>query len=85
MTTEPSGQRSRPEEELRRLDVHSGDILILRGPGDTETMHLVAQDVRRALYARNIDNVTILVLAPNTELSTLDPTAMAAAGWVKEQ
>lgn len=67
--------------DLDRLNVRSNDILLLRGDGDVETMHRVAQDVRRALYARNLDNVTILILAAGTELSTLDPAAMAEAGW----
>lgn len=73
------------ESSLDLLDVHNGSILILRGPGDTEAMHRVAQDVRRALYSHNLDDVTILVLAPNTELSTLDDAGMAEAGWVRAE
>lgn len=69
--------------DIDRLDVRSNDILTLRGDGDVEAMHLLAQDVRRALYARGLDNVTILILAAGTDLSTLDPGAMADAGWAR--
>lgn len=69
--------------ELDRLDVHSGDVLILRGTEGMEGMHRLAQDVRRALYARNLDDVLILVLAPDTELAAVDEGAMAEAGWVR--
>jgi hypothetical protein len=71
-------------DQIDRLNVRSGDVLILRGTTDVEAMHGTAQDLRRALYARNLDDVTILVLAPDTQLDVLDEATMATAGWVKK-
>lgn len=72
------------EDELTKLNVRSGDVLVLRGTSDVEAMHQTAQVLRRALYARNLDDVTILVMAPGTGLERLDETDMLAVGWVKQ-
>lgn len=65
------------------LDVHSGSVIVLRSGEDAETATRFAQQLRKVLYARNIDEVTILVTSDATQLEALDEEMMRSAGWVK--
>lgn len=73
---------------IETLDVQSNSILVLRAESgsqyDVELAARFAQSLRKVLYARNLDDVTILVTAGDTSLEVLDEQAMAAAGWVRQ-
>ena len=69
--------------ELSTLNVTSGSVVILRGEGDAEKMHGLAQQLQRTLYARGIDGVLILILDPATTLEALTDEDMLGAGWVR--
>lgn len=73
------------EGALATLEVRSGSLLALRTGDSAETAARFAQSLRKVLYARNIDDVTILVLADSTSLESLDDEQMKHAGWVRAQ
>jgi hypothetical protein len=69
------------EAELTNLDVRTGSVLVLRG--NPSGLRDLADRIRGALYARNIDDVTIFVLAAEASLEVLGDADMLAAGWVR--
>jgi hypothetical protein len=73
--------------EPERLNISNGDILVLRPEGNggeaVEACVRSAEQLRRVLYARNIDDVTILILPRGADLDTLAESDMLAAGWVR--
>jgi len=65
--------------DLSVLDVHPGDVLVVRGDaGKTDLC-----DLRDSLRAMGKAPVLILRLAPEEDLELLDEGMMRLAGWVR--
>jgi len=65
--------------DLSVLDVHPGDVLVVRGDmGNTDLCSL-----RDSLRAMGKAPVLILRLAPEEDLELLDEGLMRLAGWVR--
>lgn len=61
------------------LDVHPGDVLVVRGDAGEADLH----DLRDSLRAMGKAPVLILRLAPEEDLELLDEGLMRLAGWVR--
>ena len=66
--------------ELSVLDVHPGEVLVVRG-GNADKTDLF--ELRDSLRAMGKAPVLILRLAPEEDLELLDEGLMRLAGWVR--
>lgn len=74
--------------EVDKLRIKNGDVVILRTDKPVLTSDGYeerAKLIRNHLYAQGIEDVLILVLAPSTDLSTLNEAEMKRHGWVREE
>ena len=73
--------------EVDKLRIKDGDIVVIRMPKSMLTQdgyEESAKLIRNHLYAQGIEDVLIMVLAPDTALSLLDEAEMKHYGWVRE-
>lgn len=70
------------EEELTKLDLHNGDVLVFRADTRYVTdINAMAMGIQERLNAKGVDNVLMLILSEGTSLETLDENQMLAYGW----
>ena len=78
----PAAHRNTEEQLLgafRRLEIHDGDVLLLRGEYD----HTTLDELARAVRDSGNRNVTIWILAEGQTVETMDENQMREAGWVR--
>lgn len=68
--------------ELEKLDLHDGEILVLRiGTPQEEWPEDV---IGQFLVDNNLANVLVIYLPPGGDLEVLTEEQMAAAGWIRK-
>ena len=73
--------------EVDKLRIKDGDIVVIRMARPVITQDGAEESaklVRNHLYAQGIEDVLIMVLAPDTDIAALDEAEMKRYGWVRE-
>lgn len=67
------------ENELTRLDVKNGDVLVLRGEFQAEQV----QGILGVLARREVKEVTVIILSKDQGIEAIGSDNMREMGWVR--
>ncbi|WP_269582020.1 hypothetical protein [Roseibium sp. Sym1] len=74
-------------DDVKRLPVKNGDIVLIRLPYEptTEAVSKINNEIRKPLHSQGFPGVDVIVVGPDVEVSVITPTGPAVSCFEKEK